>query len=67
MRTTGRTDTTYSNAPPFDLALSLRLDSLIIALEADDQPPVMRRVWLKVQKRWAERHVPAYHCEGGAW
>ena len=45
-------------ADPFDRALSLRLDALIITLETS--PHWTRRTWLCLQQRWAERRVPAF-------
>ena len=47
-----------ASVQPFDAALSLTLDRLIIALDA--QPRPLRWASLRVQKRWAERRVPAF-------
>ena len=49
---------------PFNAALSLTIDHLIIALDA--QPRPLRWAALRVQKRWAERRVPAFVLNGGA-
>ena len=48
---------------PWDAALSLTIDHLIIALDA--QPRPLRWAALRVQKRWAERRVPAFTMNGG--
>jgi hypothetical protein len=45
----------------YDRALSLRLDALISALE--QSPPLPLSLWLRVQKRWNERRVPAFGKE----
>ena len=42
---------------PFDAALSLTLDDVIIHLDA--QPTGIRRRWLLLRKMWYKRHVPA--------
>lgn len=54
-----RTDTPRE---PFDAALSLRLDKLIIALDA--QPRWAQRTTLRIRKRWIEREVPAFYSSG---
>ncbi len=41
---------------PFDAALSLTLDAVIIQLDA--RPAGIRRRWLLLRKMWYERHVP---------
>ncbi len=48
----------------FDPAVSLRLDQVIIVLDA--QPPGLRRRWLQLRKRILEIHVPAFYPKGGA-
>ncbi len=48
-------------ARPFDAALSLTLDDVIIQLDA--RPAGIRRRWLLLRKMWYERHVPALFCE----
>ncbi len=42
--------------PPFDHALSARIDSLVIQLDA--QPAAPRRWWLRTKKRYYERKIP---------
>lgn len=45
-------------AHPYDRTLSLRLDRLILQLEAG--PPAVQRLALRTLKRFYERRVPAY-------
>lgn len=49
--------------PPFDQRLSSRIDCIIIRLEATT-PKTFSRAWMRLQKRVAERNVPAWHAEG---
>ena len=42
--------------PPFDHALSARIDSLVIQLDAQPSAPI--RWWLKTKKRYWERKIP---------
>jgi hypothetical protein len=44
--------------PPFDRRLSLRIDRLIIALEATSDPT--RRAWLRFLKFGNEREIPPF-------
>ena len=53
-----------ADRPPFDPVLSLRLDQVIILLDA--QPPGLRRRWLQLRKRILELQVPAVYQEGRA-
>lgn len=55
-----------ATTPGFDRALSFRIDQLITDLEAEPRP--LRRALLCLQKRWAERRVPAFvpSTKGGA-
>ena len=46
------------HTPSFDHRLSLQLDKLITQLE--ERPAIIRRAWLRVQKRVTEYRVPAY-------
>lgn len=48
---------------PFDRALSLRLDRLVLSL--DRRPPWPQRLPLQLRKAWLERQIPRA-CAGGA-
>ena len=61
MGTTNLTTGAASAARPFDAALSLSLDDVIIQLDA--RPTGIRRHWLLLRKRWYERAVPAWYPE----
>ncbi len=49
-------------AHPFDQRLSTRVDVINLRYEASD-PQSIRRAWWRLQKRIAERHVPAWYPE----
>ncbi len=49
-------------AHPCDPAVSRRIDAIIISLEAT-KPKSVHRAWWRLQKRIAERHVPAWYPE----
>ena len=55
------TTSTLRTDRPFDAALSLTLDDVIIQLDA--QPTGIRRRWLLLRKRWYERNVSAWYPE----
>ncbi len=46
---------------PWDAALSLTLDDVIIQLDA--RPTAIRRRWLLLRNRWYERSVSAWYPE----
>lgn len=46
--------------PPFDAALSRRIDAIILRYDAT-RPKTISRGWARLQKRIAERHVPAWY------
>lgn len=47
---------------PYDRSLSLRLDALILQLEAG--PPIIQKFALRLCKRYYERTVPGYGKRG---
>ncbi len=49
-------------ARPFDQRLSTRVDVITLRYEAT-QPKTVSRAWWRLQKRIAERHVPAWYPE----
>ncbi len=49
-------------ARPFDHRLSTRVDGITLRYEAS-APKTARRAWWRLQKRIAERHVPAFYPE----
>jgi hypothetical protein len=51
-------ESSTTDRPPFDHALSARLDVIISAL--DDAPPAVRRWCLRLYKRILERNVPRW-------
>lgn len=47
----------------FDRTLTLQIDRIIVQL--DQRPGWPRAIWLRTQKRIAERRVPGYMPKGG--
>ncbi len=52
----------HSAARPLDNALSTRIDCITLSLE-ESSPKTISRAWWRLQKRLAERSVPAWYPE----
>jgi len=57
------TTTGLQAARPFDQRLSTRVDVITLRYEATE-PKTLSRAYWRLQKRIAERHVPAFYPDG---
>ncbi len=51
------------DAHPCDPTVSHRIDWIVVHYETT-QPKTVSRAWWRLQKRIAERHVPAFYPDG---